>query len=128
MHTGLGMAFIGCLFSFLLCKCFLRGFLLQLSYALLHIDTPVLAGQQKLIFISSVQTLNVINKGCQEQWPIGMDDKTESRESMVSAHLDDECIFITINSDNEINLFLCSELINILVVFIFSSNNTFVIF
>ena len=30
------------------------------SYGLVHMDTPVLANQQKLTFISSVQTLDAI--------------------------------------------------------------------
>ena len=45
------------------------------SYGLLHMDTPVLADQEKLTFISSAQTLGAVLSTCQMQWSIGMDDQ-----------------------------------------------------
>ena len=60
-------------------------------------DTPVLADQQKLTFISSVQTLNAVLQIYQEQWTIGMDFERGSKESMLSAHFDvDEANLLTI--------------------------------
>ena len=53
-------------------------------------DTSVLADQQKVTFINSVLTLGVIKKTYQERWLIGMDKERESRESMLSAQLDDD--------------------------------------
>ena len=60
------------------------------SHGLPHTDTPVLANKQKFIFISSVWILDAIKKIYQEQWPVGMDDKKELRESMLSVYHDDD--------------------------------------
>ena len=48
-------------------------------------DTPVLSIQLKLIFISSVWTLDAVEKTYQEQWRI----VRESKESMLLARLND---------------------------------------
>ena len=53
-------------------------------------DTTVLANQQKLLFINSVQTLDAIKRIYQGQWQIGKDGKEESSESVLLACLDDE--------------------------------------
>ena len=47
-------------------------------YGLLHMEIPVLADQQELIYISSVQIQNVVWKTCQEWWMIGTDGERES--------------------------------------------------
>ena len=60
------------------------------SDRLLHMDPTVLANQQKLTVISSLQTLDTVKRTCQEQWLIGTDSKRESRESLLSAHLDED--------------------------------------
>ena len=46
----------------------------------------------------SVLTLDTVKRICQEWWPIGMDNESEAKESMLSAWLDDyygicECLF-----------------------------------
>ena len=46
-------------------------------------DAPVLADQQKLTFISTVQTLNAIKTTYQVQKLIGTDSERKSRESML---------------------------------------------
>ena len=48
-------------------------------------DVPVLADQQKLTYVSSVQTQNVVWKDVLE----GMDEEKESRKSMLSVRFDD---------------------------------------
>ena len=53
-------------------------------------DTPVLTDQQKLIFISSVQTLDAVERTYQKWWLIGTNDKKESKESVLLAHHDDD--------------------------------------
>ena len=53
------------------------------SCRLLTRKTSMLANQQKLTFISSMQTLGAIYKTYQEWWPIGADGERESRESML---------------------------------------------
>ena len=58
-------------------------------YGLLHKDTPVLANQQKLTFISSVQTLDAVEKTCQARWQTEMDSEKESKESVLLACHDD---------------------------------------
>ena len=57
-------------------------------YRLLHVDTPVLAKQQKLTFL--VQTLYIIWKTYQKQWPIETDGERESTESVLLACFDDD--------------------------------------
>ena len=52
--------------------------------------------QQKLTFISSLQTLNAIQRTYPEYSLIGRDDKKESKESILLAHLDDIYIYIYI--------------------------------
>ena len=59
------------------------------SYRLQHMDTPVLADQQKLTFISSVWTLDALLSTFQWQWSIGMGGKRELRESVLLACLHD---------------------------------------
>ena len=41
-------------------------------YELLHMDTPVLADQQSLIYISTLQIFDAVKKTFQEQWSIGI--------------------------------------------------------
>ena len=49
---------------------------------IIYTDMPELADQQELIYISSVQTQDIVWKTCQEQWMIGMDEERErERES-----------------------------------------------
>ena len=60
--------------------------LMTFSHGLLHMDTPALTEQQGLIFISYVLVL----KTNREWWPIGTGGKRESRESILSAKLDDD--------------------------------------
>ena len=50
---------------------------------LLHMDVPVLANQQKLIYIRFVWTLNTVWKICRERWMIGMDGETERQRERV---------------------------------------------
>ena len=47
-------------------------------YGPFNMDMAVLANSQELIYISSVQTQNVVWKTCQEQWMIGTDGEKES--------------------------------------------------
>ena len=37
-----------------------------------------------------LQTLDAVQRANQEQWPIGMDGNRESKESVLSAYLDDD--------------------------------------
>ena len=53
-------------------------------------DTPELANQQKLTYISSVRTLDVGLRNCQEPLLIGKDDKRELSETVISSRLDDD--------------------------------------
>ena len=62
----------------------------KLTSGLLHMDTPVLGDQWKLMFITSVQTLDAIKGTCQEWWLIGMDSKRVLKECVLSASLDDD--------------------------------------
>ena len=64
-------------------------------YGLLHMDTPVLANQQKLAFISSVRTLDAILTH-QERWPVGTDGEIESKNSYKQLNLIYICIYIYI--------------------------------
>ena len=57
-------------------------------YGCLHINIPVKVEQQKLIFINSVQTLDVVLSTYQEWLPVGTDGEIQSRESMLLACLD----------------------------------------
>ena len=59
-------------------------------YVPLHMDVPVLADQQEPIYISSVQTQDVVWKTYQERWMIGTDGKRESGKSKLAAWLDDD--------------------------------------
>ena len=60
------------------------------SYGLLHMDTLVLADQQKLTCISSVQTLDANKTISHEQWPIAMYGERESGESVLLVYFDDD--------------------------------------
>ena len=65
-------------------------------------DTPVLAEQQKLTFISSVYGY------WQEQWPIVTDGERMSKESVQSATFDDDddnLIYLQSNSYSVLNGF-----------------------
>ena len=53
------------------------------SMNLLHMDMPVLADKQELIYISSVQTQDVVWKTCWEPWMIGMDGLRELGKSVL---------------------------------------------
>ena len=57
---------------------------------LLHMDTPVIADQQKLTFIGSVQTLDAFEMTSQEQLLIGMDGKRVSKESVLLTSFEDD--------------------------------------
>ena len=57
-------------------------------YEPLHMDMPALADQQEFIYITSVQTQDVVWKTCQEQWMIGMDGERESGRSVLAVQLD----------------------------------------
>ena len=59
-------------------------------HGLLDMDTLVLADQQKLTSISSVQTLDAILRTCKEWWFIGTDGERESRGFVLSARIDDD--------------------------------------
>ena len=54
------------------------------SYGFLHTDTPVLADQQRLIYISFVPTLDAVSRTYKEQWPIRSNGEKESREYILS--------------------------------------------
>ena len=60
---------------------------------LLHMDTPVLADQQKLIFVISVQILDAVWRTCQDQKMIGMDGTRDAKKSMLSVQLNDDDAF-----------------------------------
>ena len=49
---------------------------------------PVLADQQKLTFISSLQILDAVKWICPKRWPIETDDERDSKESVLSARPD----------------------------------------
>ena len=66
-----------------------KNSLAMFSHGFLHMDTPVLTKQQRLIYISSVQTLDAVKRTYQERWQIGMDVERVSRESVLSTQLDD---------------------------------------
>ena len=53
-------------------------------------DTSVLADHQKLMFIYSLLTMNIMQGTYQERWLIGIDGKSESRESQLLARIDDD--------------------------------------
>ena len=63
------------------------------SYGLLRMDMPVLTDQPKLTFIRSVPTLDAAYRTYIEQWLIGKNGERKSRESMLSANLDDNDSF-----------------------------------
>ena len=46
-------------------------------YGPFHMDWPVLADQQELIYINCVQTQHVVWKNCRERWMIGTDEERE---------------------------------------------------
>ena len=65
-------------------------------------DTPVLADQQLLMFPSSMWTLDALLRTYQDWWLIAADRKSELRESVVSACLnDDSHINLNINIISE---------------------------
>ena len=53
------------------------------SYGLLHMNWLELADKQGLIYISSMQTLEVVWRIFQEQWKIGTDGERKLRESVL---------------------------------------------
>ena len=53
-------------------------------YGPLHMNVPVLVNQQELIYISSVQTQDVVRKTYWTQWIIGMERERDSGKSMLS--------------------------------------------
>ena len=63
---------------------------LMFFYGSLHIDVPVLADLQELIYIRSVQTQDVVLKTCLEQRIIGRVGERESGKYMQSLWLDDD--------------------------------------
>ena len=56
------------------------------SYGLLHMGAPGLADQEGLTYISSVWTLDLIQRTCQKRWMIGMDDDGETQGSLCCQH------------------------------------------
>ena len=50
------------------------------SCELQYMNTPVLANQQKLIFFSSVQTLDAVERNYQERWLIETDGERGGKE------------------------------------------------
>ena len=63
------------------------------SYGLLYMDTPVLADQQRLTYISSVQTVDAAKRTFLEWWIIGIDSKRDSVQS-TQLDIDDDDIYI----------------------------------
>ena len=61
-------------------------------YEPLHMDEPVLADQQKPIYISSVKTQHIVWKTFHEWWMIGTDGESESGRSVLSVRLEVENI------------------------------------
>ena len=59
---------------------------------LMNSYTLVLVGQQKFTFISFIWTLDGTYRICKVQWLIWMDGERKSKETMLSAHFDDEII------------------------------------
>ena len=57
----------------------------------------MLANQQRLTYISSMQTLNVVERTWQEKWMMRMDGEKESKKSVLSACLDDGFIIMGFN-------------------------------
>ena len=57
-----------------------------------HVDMPVRANQQELIYLSSVRTPGVVWKPCQDRYMIGTDGE-RVRESVLALRFDDhdEC-------------------------------------
>ena len=66
-------------------------------YGRQHMDVPVLADQQELIYVSSVQTQDVIWKTYQERWMIETNSKWELGKSTLSAW---QCLFIDTYMDH----------------------------
>ena len=62
------------------------------AYGLLYMDSLVLVNQQRLTFISCVWTLDAVWRTYQEWWSIGIDSERESKETVLSAHIDDDDI------------------------------------
>ena len=61
------------------------------SHGLEHMDTSALADLEKFTFISSVWSLDAIERIYWEWWQIGMDGVRELRESILLAcHNDDD--------------------------------------
>ena len=58
----------------------------------LHMDTPVFVNQQKLILISA--NMEALLRTYQEKWPKGMDDRRESKESVLLVCFDNDMPFI----------------------------------
>ena len=63
---------------------------MPIFYGPLHMDVPVLIDQQKLIYIHSARTLDVIWKTYRERWTIGMDGERDSEKYELSARLDED--------------------------------------
>ena len=61
-----------------------------MSYRLPHLATPVLADQQRLTYINSVQTLDTVKKIYYVQWTVGTDGKKGLGNFVLSAWLDDD--------------------------------------
>ena len=53
-------------------------------------DTPKFSDQLKLTFINSVRTPGAVKRISLECWPIGTDSERETKDSVLSAHLDDD--------------------------------------
>ena len=59
------------------------------SNELLHMDVPVFTDHQKFTYIRSVRTLDA-GGPLRSLWTIGMDSEKESRNPVLSEHLDDD--------------------------------------
>ena len=61
-------------------------------YGPLHMDMPVLSEQQEVIYISSVQTWDVVWKTCRKRWMIGTNSPRERGvgKSVQSTQLGDD--------------------------------------
>ena len=87
------------------------------TFGFLQIDIPVLADHRKLISISSVRTLDAVERNCQEWWPIRTEGEKESHripwldnnaiwyESIANC-----CYSRSIGSQKETDCLWCQEL------------------
>ena len=65
-----------------------RNLQARLFYGLLLMDISVLADQKKHLFIRYIETLDAIERTCQDRWSMGTDGERELRKSVMSARHD----------------------------------------